>query len=73
LVELANRWLGHLEARQFAAGTVRGYAFDLLCLARLFDEAGVDAVIAESGALAGRLAGRWVPPCSPTRSAPKTP
>lgn len=42
LVEFANRWLGHLEARQFSPGTVRGYAFDLLCLAHFFDEAGID-------------------------------
>jgi integrase/recombinase XerC len=42
LVEFANRWLGHLEARRFAVGTIRGYAFDLLCLARFFDEAGID-------------------------------
>jgi site-specific recombinase XerD len=42
LVEFGNRWLGHLEARQFAPGTIRGYAFDLLCLARFFDDAGID-------------------------------
>jgi len=42
LVEFANRWLAQLEARQFAPGTVRGYAFDLLCLARFFDEARID-------------------------------
>jgi site-specific recombinase XerD len=42
LVEFANRWLGHLEARQFAPGTIRGYAFDLLCLARFFDDVGID-------------------------------
>lgn len=42
LVEFANRWLGHLEARQFAPGTIRSYAFDLLCLARFFDDAGID-------------------------------
>ena len=41
LVEFANRWLGHLEGRQFAAGTIRGYAFDLLCLDRFFDAAGL--------------------------------
>lgn len=28
LVEVGNRWLGHLEARQFSPATVRGYAFD---------------------------------------------
>lgn len=42
LVEFANRWLGHLQARQFAPGTIRAYAFDLLCLARFFDDAGID-------------------------------
>ena len=42
LVEFANRWLAHLEAGQFASGTIRGYAFDLLCLARFFDHAGID-------------------------------
>ena len=42
LVEFANGWLGHLEARQFSPGTVRSYAFDLLCLARFFADAGID-------------------------------
>src|SRR5829696_6467555 len=42
LVGFANRWLAHLEARQFAPGTIRGYAFDLLCLARFLDHAGID-------------------------------
>lgn len=42
LVEFGNRWLGHLEARQFAPGTIRGYAFDLLCLSRFFDDVGID-------------------------------
>lgn len=42
LVEFANRWLGHLEVRQFAPGTIRGYAFDLLCLARFFDDVVID-------------------------------
>jgi site-specific recombinase XerD len=42
LVEFANRWLGHLEGRQFAPGTIRGYAFDLLCLARFFSDAAID-------------------------------
>lgn len=44
LVEFANRWLGHLEVRQFAPGTIRGYAFDLLFLARFFDDAGIDSL-----------------------------
>lgn len=42
LVEFANRWLGHLEGRRFAAGTIRGYAFDVLCLARFFEDVGID-------------------------------
>jgi site-specific recombinase XerD len=42
LVEFANRWLGHLEARQFAPATVRSYAFDVVCLARFFDEVGIE-------------------------------
>ncbi len=42
LVEFANRWLGHLEVRQFSPATVRAYAFDLVCLARFFDEVGID-------------------------------
>ena len=42
LVEFANRWLGHLEGRQFSPATVRSYAFDVVCLARFFDEAAVD-------------------------------
>ena len=29
ITEVANRFLAHLEARGFAAGTVRGYAYDL--------------------------------------------
>lgn len=41
LVEIANRWLAHLEARQFSAATVRGYAFDVVCLVRFLDEVGV--------------------------------
>ena len=42
LVEFANRWLGHLEVRQFSPATVRAYAFDLVCLARFFDEVDID-------------------------------
>ena len=42
LVEFANRWLGHLEGRQFSPATVRSYAFDVVCLARFFDEAAID-------------------------------
>ena len=29
LVKFGNRWLCHLEVRQFSAATVRGYAYDL--------------------------------------------
>lgn len=39
LVEIGNRWLCHLEVRQFSPATVRGYAYDLVCLARFLDEA----------------------------------
>lgn len=38
LVEIGNRWLAHLEARQFSPATVRGY---LVCLARFLDDAGI--------------------------------
>lgn len=41
LVEIGNLWLGHLEVRQFSAVTVRGYAYDLVCLARFLDETGL--------------------------------
>lgn len=41
LVEIGNRWLGHLEARQFSPSTVRGYAYDLVCLARFLDDVGI--------------------------------
>lgn len=38
ITEVANRFLGHLQARGFAAGTVRGYAYDLLNLSRFLAE-----------------------------------
>lgn len=41
LVEIGNRWLVHLKARQFSAATVRGYAYDLVCLARFLDDVSV--------------------------------
>lgn len=41
VVRLANRWLAHLEVRQFASGTVRGYAYDVVCFARFLNEAGI--------------------------------
>lgn len=36
--DVANRFLAHLGTRNFSAGTVRGYAFDLLCFSRFLDE-----------------------------------
>jgi len=41
VIEIANRWLAHLEARHFSPATVRGYAFDVVCLARFLDDAGI--------------------------------
>ena len=41
LVDISNRWLAHLEARRFSAATVRGYAYDLVCLARFLDDVGI--------------------------------
>lgn len=41
IVEIGNRWLAHLEVRQFSPATVRGYAYDLVCLARFLDDAGI--------------------------------
>jgi integrase/recombinase XerC len=38
LTEVANRFLTHLQARGFAAGTVRGYAYDLLNFFRFLSE-----------------------------------
>jgi site-specific recombinase XerD len=38
LVEIGNRWLAHLEARNYSSATVRGYAFDLVSLGRFLDE-----------------------------------
>lgn len=40
--EVANRFLAHLQARGFAAGTVRGYAYDLLNLSRFLAERGIE-------------------------------
>lgn len=42
VIALANRWLTHLDARQFASGTVRGYAYDVVCFARFLDEVGIE-------------------------------
>jgi site-specific recombinase XerD len=41
VVEIGNRWLTHLEARNYSPATVRGYAFDLVCLARFLEGAGI--------------------------------
>jgi len=41
VTDLANRYLAHLEARNFSPGTVRGYAFDLLNLSRFLIEQGI--------------------------------
>ncbi|MGH9307683.1 MAG: tyrosine-type recombinase/integrase [Acidimicrobiales bacterium] len=38
MTEQANRWLTHLESRNFAAATVRGYAFDVLNFGRFLVE-----------------------------------
>jgi len=38
ITDLANRWLGHLEARCFSPATVRAYAFDLLNFSRFLVE-----------------------------------
>lgn len=38
ITQVANRFLAHLQARGFAAGTVRGYAHDLLNLSRFLAE-----------------------------------
>lgn len=38
ITDIANRFLGHLEARAFSPGTVRGYAYDLLNFSRSPDE-----------------------------------
>jgi integrase/recombinase XerC len=38
VTESANRWFGHLESRNFAAATVRGYAFDVLNFGRFLTE-----------------------------------
>ena len=41
LVELANRYLNHLESRSFSAATVRAYAYDLLNFGRFLDQRGL--------------------------------
>lgn len=42
VVDLANRWLAHLEARDFSSRTVRAYAFDVLNFARFLDRSGIE-------------------------------
>src|SRR5215207_8491346 len=41
VVDLANRWLTHLETREFSQKTVRAYAFDVLNFARFLDRSGI--------------------------------
>ena len=41
LVGIANRWLAHLEVRQFSSATVLGNAYDVVCLARFLDDVGI--------------------------------
>lgn len=41
VVELTNRWLGHLEVREFSPRTVRAYAFDVLNFARFLELRGI--------------------------------
>ncbi|MCC5950503.1 MAG: tyrosine-type recombinase/integrase [Acidimicrobiia bacterium] len=42
LVDVGNRWLAHLEARNYSPATVRGYAFDLVSLGRFLADVGID-------------------------------
>jgi len=41
VTEVGNRFLAHLQVRGFAAGTVRGYAYDPLNLSRFLTERGL--------------------------------
>jgi hypothetical protein len=41
VTEAANRWFAHLESRNFAAATVRGYAVDVLNFGRFLAERAV--------------------------------
>lgn len=43
-IELANRFLAHLGLRRFSTATVRAYAFDLVNLARFFEERSIRIV-----------------------------
>ena len=42
ITELANSYLSHLRTRGFSAGTVRGYAFDLLNFNRFLEDRAID-------------------------------
>jgi integrase/recombinase XerC len=42
IVGVANRWLAHLEAREFSPRTVRAYAFDVLNFARFLGHVGIE-------------------------------
>jgi integrase len=44
VTEAGNRWLAHLESRNFARATVRGYAFDVLNFDRFLAERAVPLV-----------------------------
>ena len=46
-IESANRFLGHLMTRRFSVASIRAYAFDLVSLARFFEERslGLDRVV----------------------------
>lgn len=42
VVDAANRFLTHLEARRYSPATVRAYAFDLLNFERFLEDRGID-------------------------------
>ena len=43
-LEDANRFLDHLETRQFSRATIRAYTYDLVCLARFLHERSIPVV-----------------------------
>ena len=51
IADLVNRYLAHLRARGFAAGTTRGYAFDLLNFSRFLVEQDLAVTAVTSGDL----------------------